>query len=83
MKGSWKMVRKYNKSDMSENSNNNIDKTIYSQALDSNIPAMPKENYDYLTNITGTEHENEWDMYFNITELNTAIKSIRNEAILM
>jgi hypothetical protein len=71
------MVRKYDKSDMNKNSSKNIDKTMYTQALDSNIPAMPKENYDCLTELLTTEHErNEWNMDFTITELNKAIQNI-------
>jgi potassium voltage-gated channel Eag-related subfamily H protein 8 len=55
---------------------------MYTQALDSKIPAMPKENYDWPTELPTTEHErDEWNMDFTITELNTAIQHIRSEAV--
>jgi hypothetical protein len=51
------MVRKYDKSDTNKNNSKNISKTMYTQALDSNIPAMPKENYVCLSELPTTKHE--------------------------
>jgi hypothetical protein len=44
------MARKYYKTDASRNSINI--QTNYIKATDGNIPAMPKENFDYLTYVT-------------------------------